>query len=134
MLNSTWHTVNLMLQITERIWSPEIHDAPLLISDSRSQFWSSDLGASDDVGLLSACDYNPHSNHTLQVCEHCNTTAHSTQELIPGLKASPQLREVSVGRITYIDLALHSAESFIFNSYSRPRDIYTFWTKYQLFA
>ena len=62
----------------------QIHDDPLL-SVSRSQLSSSDLGASDSVGLLSGCDYNPHSNHTLQVSEHCNTTAHShIQPLISG--------------------------------------------------
>ena len=54
------------------------------LSDSRAQLSSCDLGASDNVGLLSACDSNPHSYHTLQVCEHNNTTAHSTQELISG--------------------------------------------------
>ena len=54
------------------------------LSDSRTLLASGDLGASDSVGLLSACDYNPHSNHSLQVCEHCNTTAHSPQELISG--------------------------------------------------
>ena len=55
-----------------------------ILSDSRILQASGDLGASDNVGLLSACDYNPHSNHSLQVCEHCNTTAHSTPELISG--------------------------------------------------
>ena len=59
----------------------QVHDDPLL-SVSRSQLSSSDPGASDSVGLLSACDYNPHSHHTLQVSEHCNTTAHSMRDLI----------------------------------------------------
>ena len=65
------------------------------LSDSRFRLSAGDLGASDCGGLQCACDYDTHSNHTLQVCENYNSTAHSTQELNnmrTGLRASPPLR------------------------------------------
>ena len=87
--------------------------------------------------LLSACDYDPHSNHTFQVCEHNNSTAHSAPELISGqLKEHPLHfdREVSVCRISFSDSAVHSnLDYFIFYRYT-TRDMNLFGTKFQLFA
>ena len=81
----------------------QIHDDPLL-SVSRSQLSSSDLGASDSVGLLSACDYNPHSHHTLQVSEHCDTTAHSHMQ--PLISSHPGF-SVRYPYIIYLYLSIY---------------------------
>ena len=81
----------------------QVHDDPLL-SVSRSQLSSSDPGASDSVGLFSACDYNPHSHHTLQVSEHCDTTAHSHMQ--PLISSHPGF-SVRYPYIIYLYLSIY---------------------------